>query len=205
MTRNAAACLILLLLPCLAAGCSRKIVTADNPAPLSADLYKTYFDTAIDVLRDNGYVIDRNDYRFGTITTLGQGSPTVLEVWNPQNTTGRQAVESTLADEQRRVNVTFTKNEQQAPTGTGSDPVSETDTSGGGYAIEVEVILERRQTPTRRVNGSARRNVFTNLSAVPKELADKGVTGNYWQPVGRDAYLEARLMKQINDRVAKAE
>lgn len=206
MTRNAAACLILLLLPCLAAGCSRKIVAADNPAPLSADLYKTYFDTAIDVLRDNGYVIDRNDYRFGTITTLGQGSPTVLEVWNPQNTTASQAVESTLADEQRRVNVTFAKHEPQAATETGSDPVSEaTSGGGGGYAIEVEVILERRQTPTRRVNGSARRNVFTNLSAVPKELADKGVTGNYWQPVGRDAYLEARLMKQINDRVAEAE
>ncbi|MEZ6192497.1 MAG: hypothetical protein R3C45_14570, partial [Phycisphaerales bacterium] len=170
MTRNRTACLMLLfLLPCLAMGCSRKIVTADNPAPLSADLYKTYFDTTIDVLRDNGYVIDRNDYRFGTITTLGQGSPTVLEVWNPQNTTGRQAVESTLADEQRRVNVTFAKHQEQTATETGSDPVTEA-TSGGGYAIEVEVILERRQTPTRRMTGSARRNVFSSLSAVPKEL-----------------------------------
>ena len=196
MIRSRTVCLILLLLPCLAAGCSRKIVAADNPAPLHADLYKTYFDTTIQVLRDNGYVIDRNDYRFGTITTLAQGSPTVFEVWNPQNTTGSQAVESTLTDEQRRVNVTFTRPESG---GDGSTAVADP-----GYAIEVEVILERRQTPTRRITGSARRNVFSALSAVPKDLADKGVTGNYWQPIGRDPYLEARLMKQISERVAKA-
>ena len=228
MSRYRTACLILLLLPCLAAGCSRKIVTADNPARLDADLYKTYFDTTIAVLRDNGYVIDRNDYRFGTITTLGQGSPTVLEVWNPQNTTAHQAVESTLADEQRRVNVTFAKHEGRGdatekgspvsteadgslplPPGEGRDneasSIADSASRQGRYAIEIEVILERRQTPTRRVNGSARRNVFTSLSAVPRDLADKGVTGNYWQPIGRDGYLEARLMKQITDRVAEAE
>ncbi len=198
MTRHRTACLFLLLLTCLTAGCSRKIVAADNPAPLDTDLYKTYFDTTVRVLRDNGYVIDRNDYRFGTITTLPQGSPTVFEVWNPQNTTGYQAVESTLADEQRRVAVTFTRPEPDAA----DQHAAPSDPGDPGYAIEVEVILERRQVPTRYMTGSARRNVFSTLSAVPKDLADKGVTGNYWLPIGRDAYLEARLMKQINERVA---
>lgn len=204
MSRYRTACLILLLLPCLAAGCSRKIVTADNPARLDTDLYKTYFDTTVQVLRDNGYVIDRNDYRFGTITTLPQGSPTLFEVWNSQNTTGYQAVESTLADEQRIVHVTLsplTTEKMVSAENKVSDTISD-GVSGAGYAFEVEVRLERRQTPVRYMTGSARRNVFTSLSAVPKDLADKGITGNYWQPIGRDEYLEARLMKQITDRIA---
>lgn len=194
MTRRRTVCLIFLLLPCLAAGCSRRIVTADNPATLAADRYDVYFAAAIDVLRDNGYVIDRRDRRFGTISTRPQGSPTVLEVWNGQNTTRRQTVESTLADEQRIVHVTFA--------GGGLDGDEQAEPSESNYAIQIQVMLERRQVPTRRMTGSARRNVFSNLAAVPKDLADKGVAGNYWQPVGRDEYLEARLMKQINERVA---
>lgn len=187
-----------LLTSLLFAGCSRQLVQADNPTPLNADQYKTYFDTATQVLRDNGYVIDRRDYRFGQITTQPQGSPNIIEVWNPQNSTADQAVESTLASEQRIVNIAFTQQ-------TGSDPVSKTDhdTSTDSYTLEVQVILERRQVPTRRMAGSARRNVFSDLAAPPRKLIDQGVTASYWEPVGRDHLLEARLIKQITDR-AKA-
>ncbi len=185
--------LILTLLPTLLfAGCSRQIVQADNPTALSTDQYKLYFDATLQVLRDNGYVIDRRDYRFGQITTRPQGSPNLVEVWNPQNTTADQAIESTFASEQRLVNVSFSK-DSQTPT-PDTDTASNIDT---GYMIEVQVILERKQIPTRRMAGSARRNVFSNLAAPPRNLIDRGVTASYWEPVGRDEYLEARLIKQI--------
>jgi hypothetical protein len=185
------ACLLMTVLACLAGpGCSRPIVEADNPARLSAEDYRAHFDASIAVLRDNGYVIDRRDYRFGRISTRPQGSPNILEVWNPQNTTADQALESTFASERRRVNVTFAGVES---------PV--TADAFDAYTFEVEVVLERRQIPIRRMAGSARRNVFTNLAAPPRELAERGITGNYWEPVGRDPYLEARLIQQITQQV----
>ena len=61
--------------------------------------------------------------------------------------------------------------------------------------------LERKQIPTRRMAGSARRNVFSDLSTPPRDLIDKGVTGSYWEPIGRDPFLEARLIQQITERV----
>ena len=186
---------MLTLLPSLLfAGCSRQIVVADNPTSLDADQYEAYFDSAIQVLRDNGFVIDLRDYRFGKITTRPQGSPNLVEVWNSQNTTADQAIESTLVSEQRRVNVTFTEVVRDV----NPDPASNIDS---GYMVQVEVILERKQIPTRRMAGSARRNVFSNLAAPPRDLIERGVTGSYWEPVGPDPYLEARLVKQITERV----
>lgn len=179
------------LLPTLLfAGCSRQIVQADNPNALSTDQYKLYFDATLQILRDNGYVIDRRDYRFGQITTRPQGSPNLIEVWNSQNTTADQAIESTFASERRRVSVSFTRDAPPPDT----DTASNIDT---GYMIEVQVVRERKQIPTRRLAGSARRNVFSNLAAPPRNLIDRGVTASYWEPVGRDEYLEARLIKQI--------
>jgi hypothetical protein len=214
MKRRHAWLMMSLLPSLLLAGCSRQVVQTDNPTPLQADQYEAYFDSATQVLRDNGFVIDRRDYRFGQITTRPQGSPNIFEVWNPQNTTADQAIESTLASEQRRVSVTFTGiaspdmasdlplppaegSGEGPPTQTGSDPASK---MAAGYAVQVRVILERRQIPTRRMAGSARRNVFSNLSAPPRDLIDRGITASYFEPVGRDEYLEARLIKQITDR-----
>ncbi len=185
-------CLILLIAICfLGAGCSRQIVEADNPVAIDSEQYKDYFETTIDVLREKGYVIDRRDYRFGTITTLGQGSPNIFEVWNDQNTTADQTISSTLSNEQRRVNVQFAKDEAA--------------NKDSGYTFEVEVIRERMEVPTRRMAGSARRTLFTDLAATPRALNEQGVVGTYWEPIGRDELMEARLMKMIRERVAEAE
>jgi hypothetical protein len=193
--RNAPLYLVLVWVSLVSAGCTRAIVRADNPAPIKASEYRGTFEAAIQVLRDNGFTIDRRDYRFGRITTRPLGSPNLFEVWNTQNTTRHQAVESTLASERRRVNVIFT-----GPPGDADDTDADT-----GYTFKVEVVLERKQIPTRRLAGSARRNVFSNLAAPPRDLIDRGVTGSYWQPVGPDPYLEARLIKQIEERVGVVE
>lgn len=171
-------------------GCSRPVVQADNPSAVPADDYEAAYNTAIDVLRDYGFTIDRRDFRFGEITTKPLGSPNIFEVWKPHNTTSDQAVESTLASEQRRVHVRFTRLEQ-----------GDEGEGGGAYELELKVMLERLQIPTRRMAGSARRNVFSNLAAPPRDLVDRGVRGNYWEEVGRDTFLEARLIRQITQRV----
>ncbi len=200
--RHSTAILALLCVPLMTAGCSRVIVQADNPASVSSDGYRQVFEATVEVLRDQGFTIDRRDYRFGVITTLPVGSPNVFEVWNAQNTTGQQAVESTLASEQRRVKVSITApgSPGASPGQPGRDDGADGADPGTGYMLEVQVVLERRQIPTRRMAGSARRNVFSNLAAPPKDLVARGVTGNYWEPVGRDPYLEARLIQQITER-----
>lgn len=198
MMRNLYTRPMLIVLSCLLllAGCSRAIVQSENPAPIDADQYRACFDEAVWVLRDNGFVIDRKDYRFGTITTRPLGSPNLFEPWHAQNTTADQAIESTLSSEQRTVSVTITEM-----------PATDLTSQAGktGYTIEVNVTLQRQQAPTRRLAGSAQRNVFSNLAAPPRELADKGISGTYWEPVGRDPYLEARLMKQIIERTQGAQ
>jgi hypothetical protein len=191
--RNVAVIPTLLFVMLMAAGCSRTIVQADNPTPIGASEYRETYEAAIWVLRDHGFTIDRRDHRFGTVTSLPLGSPNLFEVWDDQNTTRGQAVESTLASEQRRVIVKIT-----VPDGDGGSGQSGFE---AGYMLEVEVVLERRQVPTRRMAGSARRNVFSNLAAPPKDLIERGVTGSYWEVAGRDPLLEARLIKQILGRV----
>jgi hypothetical protein len=193
--RYVTAILTLLWVSLVTTGCTRAIVESDNPVPVTTDGYRQTFEASVDVLRENGFTIDRRDYRFGKITTLPLGSPNMFEVWNSQNTTHQQAVESTLASEQRRVNVSISAT---------ADRSDQTDTPGV-YMLEVEVILDRKQIPTRRLAGSARRNVFSNLAAPPKDLIDRGVTGSYWEAVGRDPYLEARLIKQITDQAGSAQ
>jgi len=188
--RSLPALLALFLLPFLAVGCSRAIVVADNPTTINASEYRDTYEAATTILREYGFVIDRRDYRFGRITTLPQGSPNLFEIWNPQNTTADQALESTLASEQRRVNILIDQ----------TDPLASPDHADTDYTLEVEVLLERKQIATRRLAGSARRNIFSNLAALPQELAKRGITASYFQPVGRDPYLEARLIQEITER-----
>ncbi len=173
-------------------GCARHVKVVDQPVAIDAAHYRACFDAAIDVLRDNGFVVDRRDYRYGVITTRPLGSPTVLEPWHAQNTTAEQAWESTFNDIRRRVAVRLVKHASAPDTN---------DTLVSSYNLEVEVVLEHKQVPTRRLTGSAKRNVFSSLSAPPRELADKGVTGTYWEPIGRDQELESRLLTQILDRL----
>jgi hypothetical protein len=184
---------LLALIALTALGCSRTIVEADNPAPLAAGTYQDTYEASIDVLRDFGFVIDRRDYRFGRITTLPLGSPNLFEIWSPLNTTRQQAMQSTLASEQRRVNIII-----ERPAGLPND--ADHSLTDAGYTLEVQVVIERKQIPTRRLAGSARRNVFSNLAAAPQNLNHRSVTTSYWQPVGQDPYLEARLVKQITER-----
>jgi hypothetical protein len=55
-------------------GCSSS-ATLENPQPVSAEAYRATFDASIDVLRDHGFVVGRQDYRFGRVTSQPRPSP----------------------------------------------------------------------------------------------------------------------------------
>ena len=84
-------------------GCSRTLVKAQNPIEIGAGSYARVFAAAGLTLRDEGFVLNRQDYRSGVITTRPMLSGTLLEPWEQTNSTMYQAWESTLDAERRTV------------------------------------------------------------------------------------------------------
>lgn len=176
-----------------------------NPQPIDAAYYRATFDAGAEVLRDAGFRVDRRDFRFGVITSQPKGSPTVFEPWQPDNSDGDQAWQSTVGDLRRTVTLSFAPPRKPGPrnieTPTSSDAAAAGDPAAG-YALRVEVLIERLQVPQRRLNGRTRGSVFADLSETPAELRRRGINGRYWQPIGRDVQLEARLLEKILARSA---
>lgn len=173
----------------------------DPAASLPPSLYPQAFDAGAAVLRDAGFEVDRRDFRFGRITTKPKGSPTVLEFWKPDNRGADLALRSTLGDLRRTVTVHFTPEGVDAAEWIAAVRNNEVTPA---YPLRVEVLLERLQVPARRMNGSTRSAVFADLAEVPAELRGRGITGQYWQPIGRDADLERRLQREVFDRLTEA-
>jgi len=180
-----AAALMLLAAAALLGGCTHA-VQADNPAVIEQDQYPVAFDNAVQTLRDQGFRIARNDYRFGVISTYPKEASTLAEPWTDDHTTRAQARRATLNAEQRVVTISFT------PRDGSDDPATAT-----GYDVLVQVLVERRRDPQRYLTHSASGYISRQYTTVPEHLQDRGIEGTYWQPIGQDELLEQRLMAQI--------
>jgi hypothetical protein len=182
---------ILLIAMFLSAGCQSS-QTINNPSTIQADQYRQTFDAARQSLRDAGFTVDRVDYRFGQVTTLPKGSPTVFEPWIGDNVDPQLAKASTLGNLRRTVRVMLEPEDAEFAKAVQPE-VSEADT----YRLRVEVLVERYQDPARRMNGSTKGAVTYNLRSTPEELDSRGVRTAYWEPVRRDARLERVLLQRI--------
>ncbi len=187
------------LLAVLLAGIGCAGGQADEPGPLEirADAYGRTYEAARRVLRDHGFELDRQDYRFGRITTRPLGSPTIVEIWHGSNSTAAQAAASTINDQRRLVTVML--DPAPKPSDLSAETVEQfTQTEPAAYLLRVEVTIERHQHPQQRLSGSTKPNRLINrLSTVPTELKRRGIEGEYWLPISRDPYLEHRLLTAI--------
>lgn len=169
-------------------GCTRTVVTSPGPIEIGAAEYSRVYRAAVFELRDRGFRVDREDYRFGRVKTRPISAPTVLEVWDQTNSTGYQAMESTINNQRRLVSVQF-----DPATGPDGMPVE-----SDSYWMGVEVMIERLQVPTRQLTGSTNGpSVFGSLASVPKDLQQRGIPGAYWHPIARDPQLERELLDEI--------
>jgi len=169
-------------------GCAPKIQPVDNPLEIDRQEYARLFDATVLVLRDYGFRVARQDYRFGVITTEPMRAPTILEPWQTINTTVDQAFASTVNDQRRRVTISLVPAEADPPTTGAPTP----------YELHAEVIVERLMVPTARLTGStAGRRIVHQLSSVPVEWQQRGIRATYWRTIGRDPYLEQRLLAGI--------
>ncbi len=132
-------------------------------------------DTAANVLRDHGYLLDRVDHRFGIVTTQPIDSPTALEPWRADNQSTNLAWRSTLNSHRRIVRVQVRE-----------------------ATLAVEVQLEQLQQPATRVINRYG-GPTQSFREVPAEWSERRLEPAYWQPLGRDTLLEARLLRDITE------
>jgi len=156
---------------------------AGEPITITRDGYDGAFKTAIATLRSHRFMIDRQDYRFGHISTIPRPSTSAFEFWTGEHSTLNDAVSSTTNDQQRIVQVTF-------------QPVTQ------DYQMTVEVTIERAQHPYRVLTGSTDGHAIAGeLEAIPVEQQQAGVNGRYWQAVGRDQHMERAILEAIRLRL----
>ncbi|MCX5662860.1 MAG: hypothetical protein NTW19_24520 [Planctomycetota bacterium] len=194
----------------LLGGCSRAVKSpVANPFEIDPREFDRVFTASVLELRAQGFAVDRQDYRFGRVTTKPLPSPTIIEPWRDTNTTVYQAETATLNSQRRLVTVRIdpasaaTQPESDSlPVSAAAPAASNAPTTmparAGTYQLGVEVHIEQLQIPTRRLAGSTRGPAMINeMPEVPTELAARGIKPIYWQAVGRDPYLEQRLLTAI--------
>ena len=158
------------------------------------------YSAAVDVLREYGFRIDRQSHRFGVITTKELASPSAFEPWQRANTTSQQAWESTFNAQRRRVTISIepVSSPKSVVDGQYNSTTSHDKTSSTAYRMRVEVFVERLQYTDAQLTGSTTgHGIVRSLSSTPTEMTKRGIHGSYWRPLGRDPYLEQRLIADI--------
>ena len=195
-------CLLLVVWMLPACSSAPSAAAGDRPADYTfpADDYARVHAAAVESLREAGFEIERNDYRFGVITTKPKEAPTAVEFWVDDPTTPAQHRSDTLNAQQRTVKVRihkkFVLEEALNSTTSGKDQASR-------YVLNVEVMIERLQRPARYLTHSATARISRQYAAVPAQLHDRGIDTAYAQPLTRDPQFEARLLQAIERRAAE--
>lgn len=176
-------------------GCTTRSHRVPNPLEIAEVEYTRLFDAAVVTLRSRGYVVDRQDYRFGVITTRPVFFPTIFEPWHSTNSTWEQAQASTINHQRRQIAITLepVPSDETPPADDAAGPVTL-----ASYILRAEVVVERLAVPRARLTGSTSGGrVMGRLAAVPEEWRRRGIESHYWRPIGRDPYLERRLVEAI--------
>ncbi|MBX3382672.1 MAG: hypothetical protein KF864_04085 [Phycisphaeraceae bacterium] len=170
----------------LLGGCARGARTSD--VAVSADAYTDAFDAAKEVLREQGFALERIDAAKGVITTQPRHSAGLATPWKTDESSLGQEVEG-LVNEQRRRAVVLFEPDQQAAQGQ------------AGMICRVRVTVYRAQSPGWRV--SSRTPTLPSVTTDPA-LSARGLGYGYETPRERDEALERRLAGTIARRIAAA-
>ncbi len=180
-------------------GCASRAVSIDNPVRITAGEYNRMFEASVDVLRNELFSVERQDRRFGVITTRPLWAGSALEPWRTDNTTAYQYTDATLNYHRRTVRVNLTPRDADATldAATPADPADD-------YMLEVIVQLDRRQHPPRELNTAAVSSVayFGRSGGTRRIGTEAGAEESFWRTVGRDEYLEQRLVNRILARAS---
>ena len=139
-----------------------------------------------DVARDRQFVIDRQDFRGGVLTTEPLVSAQFFEPWRRDAITADAVAESSLATIRRTIRFAF----KSADNGT--------------FSVVPQVVVERYSSAERRItNAMLYRSAFKRTTATGTRESDRGVQlpARYWYRIGNDAALERDLAEAVRRRL----
>lgn len=177
-----------LLLVIMVTGCVHTTAIKDAPNPLEIDVteYERMFNATIAVLREEGFGVQVKDYRMGTIVSLPAISPSLFEFWRIENSVQGNRLQGTLNKQRRTITINILPAE--------GEPAGNAQT----YDMAVQVVIEQEQNPQRQLTSSTSGySVFASYSQNPSELTERGISGQYWYPIGTDPLLEKKLLRTI--------
>lgn len=141
-----------------------------------------------DVARDELFILDREDYRDGLLTTQPLVSRQFFEIWRPDTGDTHDLIINSLQSIRRTIRFEFEK-------------------SSGGYSATPKVLIERLSQPEVRTTTAAR---YRSLFATPQLPSDHGprmvegalgTFGEDWYAIGRDLKMEEQLAQAVKQRL----
>ncbi|MCA9281822.1 MAG: hypothetical protein H6812_05405 [Phycisphaeraceae bacterium] len=166
-------------------GCASDPVQPHAASRVESSRYAAAFRAAKDVLRDEGFVLDRVDARRGVITTLPRASAGLASPWISTGSAG-DAASDLLHAHARSATVDF-----GPASGASSDDLRE---SAEAIEIRVTVHVLRASKAGRRVDSTMpRRSTF----AVDPVATRSGDLGTDLEEIALDERLADRLAERI--------
>jgi hypothetical protein len=176
---------------CILAGCHQpaqpEIETAQTFADTGDEGFERIWGVAQDVLRRNGFRLDRLDRRAGVITTFPETSQHFFESWRHDVDTPYDFAEASLRTVRRWVEVGLHA------------------TPDHGWDLTLTVHKEYFASPERQLSSSASvlRAFGSDLPGVRGEIRIRP-EDEYWIDGGRDEAMETWLIDRITRRVEKS-
>ena len=160
----------------------------DQPAVVhvDADDFDTLWKICRSVVHDRFFVIDREEFRLGLMTTRPLVSKQYWEVWRRDEVTIHDIEASTLATIRRTVHFQITRQPD------------------GNFTVEPKVLVERYASAERRLTAITEyHTAFSSVRAYGSAENDQGIVlpTDYWYATGRDNALERDLAAAIQRRL----
>lgn len=156
-------------------------------AHIRSTQFDALWDACRDALQQDGFLLDRRDYREGLMTTLPLTSKQAYEVWRSDVVTAHDLALSTLNMLRRTVQITF----ERLPDGT--------------FEATPKVLVERDSLIGRRITSVDQyQNAFAvqaQDAARENQKAGTDIPLEYWYPIARDTALEKQIARSARRRL----
>jgi hypothetical protein len=150
------------------------------------------FQAAREILRDEGFTLDRVDAPLGVLTTLPRATEGVGRPWAPKTDSPLQDL---IQNQRRSVRVVLRPAGSPAPAFAADDPNFNLLDDQRPLAMHITATVERITRPTRRLSPDGVRLL---PPAIDPTLDRQGIAGGYSVDLRTDPTTQARLAQLIS-------
>ncbi|MFG0326521.1 MAG: hypothetical protein ACF8SC_04535 [Phycisphaerales bacterium JB037] len=186
----------------LAAGCASR-----DPRPVTFTVasgrYADAIDAATRVLSDRGYEVERIDARNGVVTSRPKPTTGLLTPFDDDQSGAGDEWQDFVNVQRRTVRIVFEAPgvaDEPGPSAPAApvEPPPSVASSEGPWVGRIEVVVERRHRPNRRIEPESIRR---STRFGDPELASRGMAPEYFVAIRQDPALAGRLARAIEDRL----